>query len=386
MRLSDGAVVPGNAQRRRGRDRAPHRPLLRPLRRGHPGGDRARGRRGRAAGLSPSTASPPSGAAGRGPGMPGSFGISTPASPIPASGLRAEEGLVVGDNEPYDGALAGDTVDRHATGRGLANALIEIRQDLIAGDEGARHGLRASRGSSSRFSPIRPCGFRPPIRADARAPAPPLTETSHDGDRPGDPDRARSGRLPRLVEHLRERADVQNIDLMNLAGFCRNCLSNWLQEAADGARPCRSPRTRAGRSSTACPTRSGRRTIRPKRRRPSAPPSRRRNRAARLFANTGAAPKKGGLQGQGQFMDDAAFSTEFRRRRPAQDPHRAHRAPGGGEGGHRRRHQGDLRRGEGQRLRTKAIRKIVSLRKKDYAQRQEEEAVLELYMQALGMA
>lgn len=37
----------------------------------------------------------------------------------------------------------------------------------------------------------------------------------------------------RLVEHLRTRADVQNIDLMNLAGFCRNCLSNWMKEAAD---------------------------------------------------------------------------------------------------------------------------------------------------------
>ena len=36
----------------------------------------------------------------------------------------------------------------------------------------------------------------------------------------------------RLVEHLRERSDVQNIDLMELAGFCRNCLSNWYQEAA----------------------------------------------------------------------------------------------------------------------------------------------------------
>jgi uncharacterized protein len=36
----------------------------------------------------------------------------------------------------------------------------------------------------------------------------------------------------RLVEHLREHPDVQNIDLMNLAGFCRNCLSNWYQEAA----------------------------------------------------------------------------------------------------------------------------------------------------------
>ena len=36
----------------------------------------------------------------------------------------------------------------------------------------------------------------------------------------------------RLLEHLRGRSDVQNIDLMNLAGFCRNCLSNWYQEAA----------------------------------------------------------------------------------------------------------------------------------------------------------
>src|SRR5262245_12095627 len=36
----------------------------------------------------------------------------------------------------------------------------------------------------------------------------------------------------RLLAHLRERTDVQNIDLMKLAGFCRNCLSNWYQEAA----------------------------------------------------------------------------------------------------------------------------------------------------------
>ncbi len=35
-----------------------------------------------------------------------------------------------------------------------------------------------------------------------------------------------------LVEHLRERKDVQNLDLMNLAGFCRNCLSRWYSEAA----------------------------------------------------------------------------------------------------------------------------------------------------------
>jgi hypothetical protein len=37
----------------------------------------------------------------------------------------------------------------------------------------------------------------------------------------------------RLVEHLRRRTDVQNIDLMNLAGFCRNCLSKWYRAAAE---------------------------------------------------------------------------------------------------------------------------------------------------------
>ena len=36
----------------------------------------------------------------------------------------------------------------------------------------------------------------------------------------------------RLVAHLRERTDVQNIDMMNLAGFCRNCLSRWYRESA----------------------------------------------------------------------------------------------------------------------------------------------------------
>lgn len=39
----------------------------------------------------------------------------------------------------------------------------------------------------------------------------------------------------RLLEHLRERSDVQNIDMMNLAGFCRNCLSNWYRDAASEA-------------------------------------------------------------------------------------------------------------------------------------------------------
>jgi predicted N-formylglutamate amidohydrolase len=51
--------------------------------------------------------------------------------------LAADKALVVGDNEPYAGALANDTMYRHATRRGLAHALLEIRQDLIADPAGA---------------------------------------------------------------------------------------------------------------------------------------------------------------------------------------------------------------------------------------------------------
>jgi predicted N-formylglutamate amidohydrolase len=52
------------------------------------------------------------------------------------AGLRREAGLVIGDNEPYSGILRGDTLWRHGTRRGLAHAIVEIRQDLIASPEG----------------------------------------------------------------------------------------------------------------------------------------------------------------------------------------------------------------------------------------------------------
>ncbi len=139
MRLSDGAVVPGNAQvdaaeigRRIARFYDPYDAAI-----------RAAIERAVGAGAPPCLIAIHSFTPiWRGRPRPWHAGIlwdfdARFANPLLA-GLRAEEGLVVGDNEPYDGALAGDTVDRHATGRGLANALIEIRQDLIAGDEGAR--------------------------------------------------------------------------------------------------------------------------------------------------------------------------------------------------------------------------------------------------------
>jgi predicted N-formylglutamate amidohydrolase len=51
--------------------------------------------------------------------------------------LRADPEIVTGDNEPYSGALANDTMSRHGTARGLAHALVEIRQDLIGEEAGA---------------------------------------------------------------------------------------------------------------------------------------------------------------------------------------------------------------------------------------------------------
>ncbi len=48
-------------------------------------------------------------------------------------------------------------------------------------------------------------------------------------------DRLAAAAFHRLVEHLRMRSDAQNVDLMGLAGFCRNCLGDWVSEASEGA-------------------------------------------------------------------------------------------------------------------------------------------------------
>ena len=48
-------------------------------------------------------------------------------------------------------------------------------------------------------------------------------------------DKAAAATFRRLVKHLRHRSDAQNVDLMGLGGFCRNCLGDWLAEASEGA-------------------------------------------------------------------------------------------------------------------------------------------------------
>ena len=54
-------------------------------------------------------------------------------------------------------------------------------------------------------------------------------------DRNEIPDEVAATAFWRLVDHLRHRKDAQNVDLMGLAGFCRNCLSEWLEESAAAA-------------------------------------------------------------------------------------------------------------------------------------------------------
>ena len=82
-----------------------------------------------------------------GPGMSACSGICDDRVARPLIDMLAEDPLlVVGDNEPYDGALRGDTMFRHAIVNGFAHALIEIRQDLIAERE-RRRGLGEAAGA-----------------------------------------------------------------------------------------------------------------------------------------------------------------------------------------------------------------------------------------------
>ena len=148
-------------------------------------------------------------------------------------GFRAIPGIVVGDNAPYTGQLKGDTLYRHGTGRGLAHALIEVRQDLILGSEGQAEW--ATRLAEVVCKVMRLGG---PLHAieihGSYTDAGPAQEAANGRRAMDDATRTEleAEAFRHLVAHLRTRSDVQNIELMELAGFCRNCLSNWYQEAA----------------------------------------------------------------------------------------------------------------------------------------------------------
>jgi len=141
MRISDGDIVPGNAridssevERRRRLFWAPYRDAV-----------DAKVEAMMATGAPPAILSMHSFTPlWRGSPRPWKVGVLWDADPrLPRALLRglASEGDLgpeaIGDNEPYDGALAGDTIDSFATRRGLSNVLIEVRQDLIATQEDA---------------------------------------------------------------------------------------------------------------------------------------------------------------------------------------------------------------------------------------------------------
>ena len=138
----------------------------------------------------------------------------------------AEGDLIVGDNEPYAGQLEGDCLWQHGAQRGLANAIVEVRQDLIRDAAGQaawsdrlcrivekilpathvaqqeRHLHATSGANRAQIGRSRDCkqGDAPMTKLDKAL----VTELE-------------AAAFRRLVEHLRTRTDVQNIDLMNLA-------------------------------------------------------------------------------------------------------------------------------------------------------------------------
>ncbi len=137
MRLSDGAIVPGNAavdaEERRRRIEGFHRPYHQAI--DHKL-EEMLGNRIVPAIVSLHSFTP----SWKGVARPWEVAVlwdSDPRLPLPFMAALRAEGWTVGDNQPYDGALRNDTMFHHATRRGLAHILIEVRQDLIATREGA---------------------------------------------------------------------------------------------------------------------------------------------------------------------------------------------------------------------------------------------------------
>jgi predicted N-formylglutamate amidohydrolase len=144
------------------------------------------------------------------------------ARPLIAA-LRVAE-LAVGDNEPYSGALENDCLYRHGTMNGLPHVLIEMRQDLVTTPDAARaFALRLKPAIDRALAAM---GHEPTVsHAPAAVKGGPVMDDATRTE-------LEAAVFRRLVAHLQTRTDVQNIDMMILAGFCRNCLGDWYREAA----------------------------------------------------------------------------------------------------------------------------------------------------------
>ncbi len=238
MRLSDGAVVPGNRHldehERTKRRRLYYEPYHRAI---DAVVDRCLG-----VGVPPALLSIHSFTESwKGVPRPWHVGILWDKDPRLAKPLlrafESEGSLIVGDNEPYSGALEGDCMWQHGTMRGLAHAIIEIRQDLIRTPAGQNAWaqriigiIEKLRGRADlHLNAVQKHGSH---AGSAQAPNVNTGDMDMGKFDPKTETELEAAAFRRLVEHLRQRTDVQNIDLMNLAGFCRNCLANWYQEAA----------------------------------------------------------------------------------------------------------------------------------------------------------
>jgi predicted N-formylglutamate amidohydrolase len=214
MRLSDGSIIPGNAKA--GRDEIDAR--IAAYYRPYHDAIEAQIARARAANLTPVIVSIHSFTPEwRGKKRPWQIGVLWDRKDGRLAGqlmeeLRREGDLTVGDNQPYSGELENDCMAQHALKHGFAHVLIEIRQDLIADAKGAQ--TWAARLVPILKKAIATMSTKGPTMNDA-------TRTEIE-----------AAVFRRLVAHLQKRTDVQNIDLMNLAGFCRNCLGDWFKDAA----------------------------------------------------------------------------------------------------------------------------------------------------------
>ncbi len=248
MRLSDGAIVPGNrvltAEEREKRLRLYYRPYHEAISRVL---DRCL-----ASGVTPVILSVHSFTESwKNVSRPWHAGVlwgrdSRLAEPL-IEALHAANDLIVGVNEPYAGQYEGDTLWQHGTRRGLAHAIIEIRQDLIRDLAGQTAwaerltGIMRTLLASDKAQPgIEAAGAPGPLTSRAAGPmSKPNPVTVSEDRMPHIDDTTRTeleaAAFRRLLAHLRERKDVQNIDLMNFAGFCRNCLARWYQEAANAS-------------------------------------------------------------------------------------------------------------------------------------------------------
>jgi predicted N-formylglutamate amidohydrolase len=161
MRISDGRIIPGNARINDEEIDARRKSYWQPYRAAVAANIEAMLLKGPPPAVVSIHTFTPSWKTKARPWEVGVLWDSDPRIAKPMIAALLDDGVIVGDNEPYDGALIGDTLDEEVTRRGLAGLLIEVRQDLVGGKEkGAAFAERLARS-------LRPVLARPEIHSFA---------------------------------------------------------------------------------------------------------------------------------------------------------------------------------------------------------------------------